>query len=70
MWLNVKGKGHLVNLDHVMEIKATLAHGKSALLAILPNGETLVISEYQVPQEAASMLNRIAEVLEPHVSSI
>jgi hypothetical protein len=70
MWLNVKGKGHLVNLDHVMEIKTTLSHGKSALLAILPNGETLVISEYQVPQEAASMLNRIAEVLEPHVSSI
>jgi hypothetical protein len=28
MWLKVKGK-HLVNLDHVMEIKATLAHGKT-----------------------------------------
>jgi hypothetical protein len=70
MWLNVKGKGHLVNLDHVMEIKATLAHGKSALLAILPNGETLVIREYLVPQEAASKLDQIAEVLEPQVYSV
>jgi hypothetical protein len=66
MWLKVKGK-HLVNLDHVMEIKATLAHGKSALQAILPNGETLVIREYEGPQEAASMLDRVAEALEPTV---
>lgn len=70
MWLNVKGEGHLVNLDHVMEIKATLGHGKSALQAILPNGETLVIREYKVAEEAASMLERITEVLEPNVFSI
>ncbi len=70
MWLKVKGEGHLVNLDHVMEIKATLGHGKSTLQAILPNGETLVIREYQVPQDAASMLDRITEVLEPNVYSI
>jgi hypothetical protein len=69
MWLKVNGK-HLVNLDHVMEIKATLGHGKSALQAILPNGETLVIREYDVPQEAASMLDRVAKALEPTVYSV
>ena len=69
MWLKVNGK-HLVNLDHVMEIKATLVHGKSALKAILPNGETLVIREYEVPEEAASMLDRVAEALAPTVYAI
>ena len=57
----------MINLDHVMEIKAVLAHGKSALQAILPNGETLLIREYEVPQEAASMLDRVAEALAPTV---
>ena len=69
MWLKVNGK-HLINLDHVMEIKATLGHGKSALQAILPNGETLVIHEYEVPEEAASMLDRIAKALEPAVYAV
>ncbi|HLW61599.1 MAG TPA: hypothetical protein VKV57_16985 [bacterium] len=70
MWLNVKGKGHLINLDHVMEIKAMLTHGKSALQAILPNGEALVVREYGAPQDAASVLDRIAEALEPKVYSV
>jgi hypothetical protein len=66
MWLRVQGK-HLINLDHVMEIKAVPGHGKSALQAILPNGETLIIREYEVPQEAGSILDRVAEALEPAV---
>jgi hypothetical protein len=69
MWLRVQGE-HLVNLDHVMELRAVLAHGKSTLQAILPNGETLVIREYEVPKEAASMLDRVAEALEPTVYSV
>lgn len=69
MWLRVQGK-HLINLDHVMEVKATLGHGKSALQAILPNGETLVIREYEGTGEAASMLDRVAEALEPTVYSV
>jgi hypothetical protein len=70
MWLDVKGEGHLVNLDHVMEIKVAIGHGKSTLQAILPNGETLVIREYPVPKEAASTLDRITEVLKPNVHSV
>ena len=69
VWLRVQGK-HLINLDHVMEIKAVLAHAKSTLQAILPNGETLVIREYEGPQEATSMLDRIAEALDPKVQSV
>lgn len=69
MWLRVNGK-HLINLDHVMEIKAVPGHGKSALQAILPNGETLVISEYGVPEEAASTLDRVAEALTPTVYTV
>lgn len=69
MWLKVNRK-HLINLDHVMEIKATFVHGKSALQAILPNGETLVIDEYEVPEEAASMLDRVAKALEPGVYAV
>jgi hypothetical protein len=69
VWLRVRGK-HLINLDHVMEIKAVLGHGKSALQAILPNGETLIVSEYDVPQEAASMLDRVTEALAPTVYSV
>jgi hypothetical protein len=53
-----------------MQIKATLAHGKSSLQAILPNGETLVIREYEGTGEAASMMNRVAEALEPTVYSV
>ncbi|HKW85832.1 MAG TPA: hypothetical protein VJM82_02065 [Nitrospiraceae bacterium] len=67
MWLKVNGK-HLINLDHVMEIKATFVHGKSALQAILPNGETLVIREYDVSKEAESMLDQLAKALEPTYS--
>ena len=66
MWLRVHGEA-LINLDHVMEIRAVLTHGKSALQAILPNGETLLIREYEVSQEAASMLDRVAEALAPTV---
>jgi hypothetical protein len=69
VWLRVDGK-HLINLDHVMQIKATLAHGKSSLQAILPNGETLVIREYEGTGEAASMMDRVAEALEPTVYSV
>ena len=69
MWLRVEGK-HLINLDHVMQIKATLAYGKSSLQAILPNGETLVIHEYEGTGEAASMMDRVAEALEPTVFSV
>ena len=70
MWIDVKGEGHLVNLDHVMEIKVTIGHGKSALQAILPNGETLIIREYHAPKEAASTLDQITEVLKPNVYSV
>jgi hypothetical protein len=63
MWLDIRDQNLLVNLDHVMELKAD----GNFLRAVFQNGQRLTLHDFAKPEDAVTVLTGIKEALQPTV---